>query len=75
MDNKKVLFVYDCDGTIIGPSVFVWALAKKEGKAIEPLNVFKKKYPQKAMIPGMEELIRWTANFQVGTRKMRDVQS
>ena len=32
MDDRKVLFIYDCDGTISGPSVFVWALAKKEGK-------------------------------------------
>ena len=62
MDERKVLFVYDCDGTIIGPSVFVWALAKKEGKTTESLGEFKKKRPQKAMIPGMEELIRWTAN-------------
>ena len=61
MDDRKVLFVYDCDGTIIGPSVFVWALAKKEGKTKESLTEFKKKHPKKAMIPGMEELIRWTA--------------
>ena len=61
MDERKVLFVYDCDGTIIGPSVFVWALAKKEGKTSESLGEFKKKHPKKAMIPGMEELIRWTA--------------
>ena len=61
MDDRKVLFVYDCDGTIIAPSVFVWALAKKEGKATESLGEFKKKHPKKAMIPGMEELIRWTA--------------
>ena len=61
MDERKVLFVYDCDGTIIGPSVFVWALAKKEGKTTETLGEFKKKHGKKAMIPGMEELIRWTA--------------
>ena len=61
MDERKVLFVYDCDGTIIGPSVFVWALAKKEGKTTETLSEFKKKHSKKAMIPGMEELIRWTA--------------
>lgn len=61
MDKGKVLFVYDCDGTIIGPSMFVWALARKEGKMVEPLNEFKKKHPRKAMIPGMEELVRWTA--------------
>ena len=61
MDERKVLFVYDCDGTIIGPSVFVWALAKKEGQTTETLSEFKKKHAKKAMIPGMEELIRWTA--------------
>ena len=61
MDDRKVLFVYDCDGTIIAPTVFVWALAKKEGKTTETLGEFKKKHAQKAMIPGMEELIRWTA--------------
>ena len=62
MDDRKVLFVYDCDGTIIAPTVFVWALSQKEGKTTESLGEFKKKHPQKAMIPGMEELIRWTAN-------------
>ena len=61
MDDRKVLFVYDCDGTIIAPTVFVWALAKKEGQTTESLSEFKKKHAQKAMIPGMEELIRWTA--------------
>ena len=61
MENQKPLFIYDCDGTIIGPSVFVWALAKKEGKTTETLGEFKKKHGKKAMIPGMEELIRWTA--------------
>ena len=61
MDERKVLFVYDCDGTIIGPSVFVWALAKKEGQTTETLSEFKKKHTKKAMIPGMEELIKWTA--------------
>ena len=61
MDDRKVLFVYDCDGTIIAPTMFAWALAKKEDKTVEPLNEFKKKHPRKAMIPGMEELIRWTA--------------
>ena len=62
MDDRKVLFVYDCDGTLIGPSALVWALAKKEGKTKDSILAFKKKHPQKAMIPGMEELVRWTAN-------------
>ena len=61
MDERKVLFVYDCDGTLIAPTVFVWALAKKEGKTTESLGEFKKKHGKKAMIPGMEELVRWTA--------------
>ena len=61
MDERKVLFIYDCDGTIIAPTVFVWALAKKEGKTTETLSEFKKKHAKKAVIPGMEELIRWTA--------------
>ena len=61
MDEGKVLFVYDCDDTLIGPSVLVWALLKKEGKTTQSLQEFRKSHPQKAMIPGMEELVRWTA--------------
>ena len=61
MDDRKVLFVYDCDGTIIAPSVFVWSLAKKRGITTESLGEFRQKHAKKAMIPGMEELIRWTA--------------
>lgn len=62
MESRKPLFVYDCDGTLQGPTAFAYGLAKKFNQTNLSCAEFKKQYPgEKVLLPGMADLVRYTA--------------
>ncbi|MBR6412604.1 MAG: hypothetical protein IKS41_05545 [Alphaproteobacteria bacterium] len=65
METRKPLFIYDCDGTLQAPTMFTWALTKKLGLTNLSFQEYKlqKKANQNAMLPGMADLVRYTATL------------
>ena len=67
MKKKEILFVYDCDGTLQSLPSVVWILAKKSNLTNLSCKEFKEKQPEQyAMIPGMADLIKYTAEINWG---------
>ena len=64
MADKKRLFVYDFDGTIVAPLFALYASARSKNPDLT-FAEFKAQsgHVQKALIAGMKELIRYTATL------------
>ena len=65
MEQKKPLFIYDCDGTLQAPVMFAWAISKKLALTKLSLQEYKQqtKANQNAMLPGMADLVKYTATL------------
>ena len=64
MENRKPLFIYDCEGTLQAPAAFVYGLTKKCKQTNLSLPEFRAQNPEPmALLPGMADLVRYTATF------------
>ena len=64
MEQRRPLVIYDAEGTIYGPVAYARARCRQEGTTHLSLEEFKKQNPGgKAMLPGMLDLMEYTAIF------------